>query len=105
MSRIFQQKNKDLVNLDVVEADKVWDTSKLRNGKPTLRKDYSYYGRIDKGSSSFITKTNSTGENFKFVEDTCKLPKVAKNKIIDVFNNKNKRVVYLVKKNNKRDHL
>lgn len=25
MSRIFQQKNKDLVNLEVISADKVWN--------------------------------------------------------------------------------
>lgn len=98
MSRKFQQKNKDLVNLKVVTSDNVWDKQKMRKGKPTLRKDYDYYGRIDKGTSAFITATNSVGENFKFVEDTCKLPKVAKNKIVDLFNNKNKRVVYLVKK-------
>lgn len=98
MSRKFQEKNKELITLDVVSSDKVWDKSKLRNGKPTLKKDYSYYGRIDKGSSAFITKTNSTGDNFKFVEDTYKLPKNAKNKIVDLFDNKNKRVVYLVKK-------
>lgn len=98
MSRRFQEKNKELITLGVVSSDKVWDKSKLRNGKPTLKKDYSYYGRIDKGSSAFITKTNSTGDNFKFVEDTYKLPKNAKNKIVDLFDNKNKRVVYLVKK-------
>ena len=98
MSRRFQEKNKELITLDVVSSDKVWDKSKLRNGKPTLKKDYSYYGRIDKGSSAFITKTNSTGDNFKFVEDTYKLPKNAKNKIVDLFDNKNKRVIYLVKK-------
>lgn len=98
MSRRFQEKNKELITLDVVSSDKVWDKSKLRNGKPTLKKDYSYFGRIDKGSSAFITKTNSTGDNFKFVEDTYKLPKNAKNKIVDLFDNKNKRVVYLVKK-------
>ncbi len=98
MSRRFQEKNKELITLDAVSSDKVWDKSKLRNGKPTLKKDYSYYGRIDKGSSAFITKTNSTGDNFKFVEDTYKLPKNAKNKIVDLFDNKNKRVVYLVKK-------
>ncbi len=98
MSRRFQEKNKELITLDVVSSDKVWDKSKLRNGKPTLKKDYSYYGRIDKGSSAFVTKTNSTGDNFKFVEDTYKLPKNAKNKIVDLFDNKNKRVVYLVKK-------
>ena len=76
----------------------MWDKSRLRNGKPTLNNKYDYHGRIDKGSSSFITKTNSIGKNFKFVEDTCKLPKNAKNKIVDLFNNQNKRVVYLVKK-------
>ncbi len=98
MSRRFQEKNKDLISLDVVSADKVWDKSNRRKGKPTLRKTYDYYGRIDKGTSAFITKTNSTGESFKFVEDTHKLPKNAKNKIVDMFSNKNKRVVYLVKK-------
>lgn len=38
MSRLFQRKNKDLVNLDVIESSEVWDKSKLRNGKPTLTK-------------------------------------------------------------------
>ena len=42
MSRRFQEKNKELITLDVVSSDKVWDKSKLRNGKPTLKKDYSY---------------------------------------------------------------
>ena len=98
MSRRFQEKNKDLISLDVVSSDKVWDKKNKRNGKPTLRKTYDYYGRIDKGSSAFITKTNFSGENFKFIEDTCKLPKNAKNKIVNLFANKNKRVVYLVKK-------
>lgn len=98
MSRKFQQKNKDLVNLNVVTSDKVWDKQNKRKGKPTLSKNYEYYGRIDKGTSAFITNTNTTGENFKFIEDTNKLPKNAKNKIVDLFNNKNKRVVYLVKK-------
>lgn len=98
MSRKFQQKSKDLVNLSVVTSDMVWDKQNKRKGKPTLNKKYEYYGRIDKGTSAFITNTNSIGENFKFIEDTNKLPKNAKNKIIDLFNNKNKRVVYLVKK-------
>ncbi len=98
MSRKFQSKNKDLVNLEVVSADKVWDTSKTIKGKPTLSKEFEYFGKIEKGSSAFIVQTNKVGEKPKFVEDTCKLPKVAKNKIVDMFNNKNKRVVYLVKK-------
>lgn len=98
MSRQFQQKNKDLVNLEVVSADKVWDKNKTINGKPTLSKKYDYYGKVEKGASAFIVQTNRVGENSKFVEDTCKLPKNAKNKIVDIFNKKNKRVVYLVKK-------
>lgn len=98
MSRHFQQKNKDLVNLEVVTSDMVWEKSHKVNGKPTLSKKYDYYGRIDKGSSAFITTTNRSGENFKFIEDTNKLPKNAKNKVVHLFNNKNKRVVYLVKK-------
>ena len=101
MSRRFQEKNKDLISLEVVSSDMVWDKNNRRNGKPTLRKTYDYFGRIDKGTSAFITKTNSVGENFKFVEDVYKLPKNAKNKIIEMFNNQNRRVVYLVKKKNK----
>lgn len=98
MSRKFQSKKLDLISLELISADKVWNKSLKRKGKPTLNKNYDFYGRIDKGTSAFITKTNSTGENFKFVEDTSKLPKNAKNKIVDMFCNKNKRVVYLVKK-------
>lgn len=98
MSRVFQQKNKDLVNLDVVSADNVWIKNKAKNGKLTMSKDYNYYGKIEKGCSSFIVGTNRFGENSKFIEDTNKLPKNAKNKIVNLFNNKNKRVVYLVKK-------
>ena len=96
MSRQFQSKNKDLVNLELVEASKIW---KKQNDKYVLdNKKYDIYGKIEKGSSAFIVQTNKAGEKSKFVEDTCKLPKVAKNKIVDMFNNKNKRVVYLVKK-------
>ena len=75
MSRPFQQKNKDLVNLEVVQSSKVWDKSKLRKGKPTLKKTFDYYGRIDRNTNAFITQTNSIGKNHKFVEDTSKLPK------------------------------
>lgn len=98
MSRRFQEKNKDLISLDVVSSDKVWDKNKTINGKPTLSKKYDYYGKVEKGSSAFIVQTNRIGEKPKFIEDTCKLPKNAKNKIINLFANKNKRVVYLVKK-------
>jgi hypothetical protein len=100
MSRNFQSKRKDLVKLEVVTADEAWDKTVKRKGKPTLSKKYDFYGRIDKGSSSFITSTNSVGENHKFVDDTVNLPMNLKNKIVDAFNNKNKRVVYLVKSGN-----
>lgn len=99
MSRQFQQKNKDLVNLDIVASTNIW---KKKNNKYFLdTKNYDIYGKVAKGSSAFIVQTNKVGERPKFVEDTCKLPKVAKNKIIDYFDNKNKKVVYLVKKKNK----
>lgn len=98
MSRKFQGKNKDLVNLQVITADKAWDKTVKRKGKPTLSKKYDFYGRIDKGTSAFVTSSNSVGENHKFVEDTVKLPKNLKNQIVDNFHNKNKRVVYLVRK-------
>lgn len=98
MSRKFQGKNKDLVNLQVITADKAWDKKVKRKGKPTLSKNYDFYGRVDKGTSAFVTSSNSVGENHKFVEDTAKLPKNLKNQIVDNFHNKNKRVVYLVRK-------
>ena len=98
MSRNFQSKNKDLVNLEIKTADEVWDFKNKRNGKPTLSNKYDFYGRIDKGSSAFIKSTNKIGTNYKFIEDTYKLPKNAKNKIVDMFDNRNKKVAYLVKK-------
>ena len=98
MSRKFQSKNKDLVKLQVITADEAWDKTAKRKGKPTLSKKYEFYGRIDKGTSAFITSTNSVGENHKFVDDTANLPKNLKDKVIDSFKNKNKHVVYLVKK-------
>lgn len=76
MSRVFRDKNKDLVNLEVVTSDKVWTTHK--NGKPILRKDIEIYGRIDKGTSAFITSTNLSGGNHKIVDDTTKLSKKRK---------------------------
>lgn len=97
MSRNFQGKNKDLVNLKLITAEQAWDKRIKRKGKPTLSKKYEFFGRVDKGTSAFVTSTNSTGENHKFVEDTAKLPKNLKNQIVDSFNNKNKRVAYLVK--------
>lgn len=98
MSRVFQKNNKDLINLEVVTSDKVWDISQKRKGKPTFKKGLKIYGRIDKGTSAMITSTNLIGENHKFVEDTHNLPKNLKNKIVNLLKNEKRRVVYLVRK-------
>ena len=97
MSRPFREKNKDLVNLEVVTADKVWTTTKT--GKRVLRRALDVYGRVDKGSSAFVTSTNLSGGNHRVVEDTCRLPKKVKNGIVKILKNDNRHVAYLVKKN------
>jgi len=97
MSRTFKPKNKDLVNLDVVTADKVWIVNS--KGERILdKKKYDIFGRVEKGVDSFVTSTNLKGKNHKFIENTASLHDVTKNKIVDNFMNKNKRVIYLVKK-------
>ena len=78
MSRQFQNKDVDLIKLEPIAGADVWDKTNKKNGKLRLRKDLEIYGRIDKGTSSFITKTNSYGSNFKYINDTYKLPKNAK---------------------------
>lgn len=95
MSRPFRAKNKDLVNLKAVSSDKVW--TKDKNGKPVLRRDIEIFGRIDKGTSAFITSTNLSGKNHRIVEDTANLSKKKKNEVVKLLKNENKRVVYLVK--------
>lgn len=45
MSRQFRAKHLDLIKLDLVSANYVWDKTKLRKGKPTLNKKFDYYGR------------------------------------------------------------
>lgn len=99
MSRVFRDKNKDLINLEAVTSDKVW--TKKKNGKPTLRKDIEIYGRVDKGTSVFITSTNLSGHNHKIVDDTAKLPKKVKNDLIKILKNDNRKVAYLIKAQNK----
>ena len=95
MSRIFQSKNKDLVNLQVISSKEAW--TKNKQGKYVFKKKYDIYGKVDKGTSSFITTTNTKGKNNRFVEDTCKLPKKVKNEVVKHLYNNNK-VAYLVKK-------
>ena len=99
MSRPFREKNKDLVKLKVVTSDKVW--TKNKSGKPQLRKDLEIYGRVDKGTSSFITSTNLSGGNHKIVDDTCKLPKKVKNDLVKVLKNDNRKVAYLIRTDKK----
>lgn len=102
MSRKFHKENKDLVGLKVVASDEVWTTDK--NGKRKLRKDIEIYGRVDKGTSCFVTSTNLSGGNHRIVENTCELPKSVKNGIVSLLKNKNKKVAYLVRtdKNSKK---
>lgn len=95
MSRKFQGKNKDLVNLQVVSSKEVW--TKNKQGNYVFNKKYDIYGKVDKGTSAFVTTTNTKGKNNRFVEDTSKLPKRVKNDIVKHLYNKNK-VAYLVKK-------
>ncbi len=95
MSRPFRGKNKDLVKLAVVTADKVW--IKNKSGKPKLRSDIEIYGRVDKGTSAFVTSTNLSGGNHKIVDDTCKLPKKVKNDLVKVLKNDNRNVAYLIR--------
>lgn len=85
-----------MVNLEVKKSKDVWEKDK--KGKFVLKKEFDYFGKIDKGTSTFVTITNKQGENIKFVEDTCKLSKKTKNEIVKTLNNKNTKVVYLVKK-------
>jgi hypothetical protein len=102
MSRLFRDKNKDLVRLKVVTSDKVWTTTK--SGKPIIRKDIGLYGRVDKGTSAFITSTNLSGKNHKIIDDTINLPKKVKNDVVDLLINKHRKVAYLIQtdKNKKR---
>ncbi len=99
MSRGFHKENKDLVGLKVVTSDKVWTTDK--HGKRKLRTDIDIYGRVDKGTSAFVTSTNLTGGNHKVVENTCELPKGVRNGVVSLLKNKNRSVAYLIRTDRK----
>lgn len=94
MSR-FQQKNKALVTLEVVDSSQVW--LKNSKGKYKINPNLDVYGRVEKGCSSCITTHNLRGENHRFVDDFSNLPKNCKNKVVDMFMNKNRKVAYLIK--------
>lgn len=99
MSRPFRDKNKDLVKLEVVTSDVVWTTDK--KGKPKLRQDIDIYGRVDRGTSAFVTSTNLSGGNHRIVEDTNKLSKKTKNEIVRQLKTNNRKVVYLIRTDKK----
>lgn len=93
MARKNQSNNKDLCNLEVVTADKVWN-----NDHKTLRKELNIYGKVEKSFTAYVSSTNLKGKNNKFVEDFNNLNKKTKNEIVKKFNNENRKVVYLIKK-------
>ncbi len=95
MSRLFRDKSKDLVNLEVVPASQVWEKNK--SGKFVYKKCFNIFGKVEKGSSAFITNTNVYGQNSKFIDDTYNLSKKTKNEIVKHFSLHN-RTAYLVKK-------
>ena len=96
MSRVLQPKNKDLVKLEIKKSKDVW--VKNKQGKFVLNNNYDYFGKVDKGLSSFVTMTNKQGKNIKFVDDTSKLPKKTKNDLVKILSSSNTKVAYLVKK-------
>lgn len=99
LARKFHKENKDLVGLKVMTSEEVWTIDK--QGKRKLRKDIDIYGRVDKGTSAFVTSTNLSGGNHRVVENTCELPKGIKNDIVSLLKNKNKKVAYLVRTDKK----
>lgn len=97
MSRNIQPKRKELIKLDVVNADEVWIHNN-DNTKHSLRKDIEIFGKVEKGTSAFITSTNLRGSNHRFVDDTHNLSKKTKQEITKKLLNENRKVVYLVKR-------
>lgn len=95
MSRKFNSKEKALVNLKLVDSSEVWH--RREDGSYVYDKKFKVFGKVEKGTSAFITNTNLKGKNPKYVDDTCNLPKKIKNEIVKKFADDNKKVVYLVK--------
>lgn len=96
MSRKLQAKNKALITLETKTSKEVWNKDK--KGNFVLNNDFDYYGKVEKGTSAFITMTNRKGKNTKFIEDTHRLSKKTKNEIVATLNTGKNSVVYLVKK-------
>ena len=95
MSRDIQPKKKELIKLVVMNSEDVWIQ---KNDKFYLNKDYEIFGKVEKGTSAFITSTNLRGSNHRFVDDTHNLSKKTKQEITKKLLNENRKVVYLVKR-------
>ncbi len=105
MSRQNQPKNKRLDNLEVATSDKVWDKVGVdKNNKPIykLKKDIILYGKVRKGTTSYISTNNRNGENHRYVDDFNSLNIKTKKEICDLIENKKKKVVYLIDKGAKK---
>lgn len=104
MSSEFQPKNKRLNNISVMTSKDIWDKVGVDSKKKPifkLKKNVLMYGRVAKGSSAYISKCNRDGKNHKYVDDFSVLNVKTKKEICNLFENENKRVVYLVRTDNK----
>lgn len=99
MSREFQPKSVDMVNLKAVPREAVWQKYKNSKGQIDykIKDGVNVYGKVTKGYSSTISSFNRKNKNHKFLNDFHSLSKKNKNEITNLFMNKNKRVVYLIK--------
>ncbi|MEG2453363.1 MAG: hypothetical protein RSB20_00675 [Clostridia bacterium] len=88
-----EQKN-ELDKVEVAPAAAVWEK---KNGKYKLKDNITFVGKIDKEFASGVVGFNKRGTNNQFVNDFAKLPSETKNKVADLFLNKNKKVAYLIK--------
>ncbi len=95
MSRKFNSKNKSLISLKVVSASEVWEHD--GKGGYRMKKNLNVFGKIEKGTSAFISTTNMRGTNHRFIDDVCNLPANLKNQIIKNFKDDKKKVIYLIR--------
>ena len=97
MARKNQEKNKDLCNIKVITSDVAWE-----KGYKSLRKDLNFFGRVEKGSSAFVSNPNLKGTNDRYVDDFSSLNKKTKSEIVKKFKNEKRKVVYLIKEEPKK---
>ncbi len=60
------------------------------------------YGKVRKGTTSYISTNNRNGENHRYVDDFNSLNIKTKKEICDLIENKKKKVVYLIDKGAKK---